>query len=228
MKLTRKRNRKFFAIFAIIFAFVLTSAILSFSGQNSFNSDAWNSANPAPATIGSLNFEDYGELTNGAVFDAAMLDKLYGLITGNEQGKDSYANAKTAVQDSTSLLYAPVDGNDAYPNTQPNSMNFSQLNDGNAITVEFGGYKWNVVYLTTNTNDGQYGKAGDLIATLWMSDCDENNVDITWNDYSTKVTTGTYHSSEYGASKIRLLTLNAGGTDTVSTQYSISIDTLSA
>ncbi len=227
MKLTRKRNRKFFAVFAIIFAFVLTSAILSFSGQNSFNSDAWNSANPAPATIGSLNFEDYGELTNGAVFDAAMLDKLYGLITGNEQGKDSYANAKTAVQDSTSLLYAPVDGNDAYPNTQPNSMNFSQINGGNAITLEFGGYTWNVMYLTTNTNDGTYGDSGDLIATLWMSDNDADKGLVPWAHFASNATNGAYHSMEYSVSKVRIEILNGGGIGAEETQYATGVNTLS-
>ena len=55
MELTSKRNRKFFAIIALTFAFVLTSAILSFSGQNSLNSNAYT-AGSAPTSIGSLTF----------------------------------------------------------------------------------------------------------------------------------------------------------------------------
>ncbi|MCI8733085.1 MAG: hypothetical protein HFE29_01965, partial [Clostridia bacterium] len=78
MDLTRKRNRKFFAIIALIFAFVLTSAILSFSGQNSLNSNAWNTANPAPTSIGSLTFSNYNTREDGGVINAAVLDKLYG------------------------------------------------------------------------------------------------------------------------------------------------------
>ena len=72
MELTRKRNIKFFAIIALIFAFVLTSAILSFSGQNSLNSNAYT-AGSAPASIGSLTFSNYATREDGGVIDAGIL-----------------------------------------------------------------------------------------------------------------------------------------------------------
>ena len=179
MELTRKRNRKFFAVIALIFAFVLTSAILSFSGQNSLNSNAYT-AGSAPDSIGSLTFTNYATRQDGGVINGAVLDKLYGLITGNST--DTYVNALSKVQSTTSSITGNSTTNAI--NVQPNSMNFSQINGGNAITLEFGGYEWNVVYLTTNTNanSSNGGSAGDLIATLWMS---ENDGTSAWSDFST-------------------------------------------
>ncbi len=223
MELTRKRNRKFFAIIALIFAFVLTSAILSFSGQNSLNSNAYT-AGSAPASIGSLTFSNYATREDGGVIDAAVLDKLYGLILGSNTGK--YSDVLTLVQNSTSTTVGSSSDASLRNNVQPHSINFNDIANGNPITIEFGGYEWNVVYLTTNTNANtnasSTGNSGDLIATLWMSDTDAEVGNKPWAGFDSTVSNGTYSSSEYGASRIRIETLNGGDTGNVATQYAIS------
>ena len=210
--MTRKRNRKFFAIIALVFAFVLTSAILSFSGQNVLNSNAYT-AGTTPASIGSLTLSDYATRGDGKVFDGDVLDKLYSAIL-NTSDKKTYDDVLSAVQNSTSEITGKTTDTSKNLNSQPHSMNFSQINNGNAITVDFGGYKWNVVYLTTNTLDGSNNstKAGDLIATLWMSENLSGN--YSWNSYISNITGGTdvkYPSNMYATSKIRVDTLNGGG-----------------
>ena len=219
--MTRKRNRKFFAIIALIFAFVLTSAILSFSGQNSLNSNAYT-AGSAPDSIGSLTFTNYATRQDGGVINGAVLDKLYGLITGNST--DTYVNALSKVQSTTSSITGNSTTNAI--NVQPNSMNFSQINGGNAITLEFGGYEWNVVYLTTNTNanSSNGGSAGDLIATLWMS---ENDGTSAWSDFSTSssvVGNEQYSPFNYGSSYIRVKTLNNGNTSNTDVAYASGLN----
>ena len=206
--MTRKKNRKFFAIIALVFAFVLTSAILSFSGLNVLNSNAYT-AGSAPDSIGSLILGDYATRGDGKVFDGNVLDKLYSAILGTTD-KKTYTELYDAVNSSQSLTTGTTSTGQNV-NTQDHSMNFSHINGGNAITVEFGGYKWNVVYATTNTLDGSDGntKAGDLIVTLWMSE----NLSGTyqWNEYTSDNTSNSYPSSMYSTSKIRVDTLNGGG-----------------
>jgi len=208
MELTRKKNRKFFAIIALVFAFVLTSAILSFSGQNSFNSDAYTSGT-TPASIGSLTLSDYATRPDGKVFDGDVLDKLYSAIlnTTDKKTYDDLYNAVNAHQ--SNVTGSTSTGQDV--NTQDHSMGFKDMNGGNAITVDFGGYKWNVVYATTNTLDGSDGntKAGDLIVTLWMSE--KYGGSYQWNEYSSSNTSNPYPGAMYSTSKIRVDTLNAGG-----------------
>ncbi|MDE7373454.1 MAG: hypothetical protein K2N18_05260, partial [Clostridia bacterium] len=220
------KNRKLsvIAIVLLIVAFVLSSVILSLGGIGVIN--AFNSTtNLPPTSIGSLTFTDYETLTNGAVFDASILDNLYGIITQSPTGKDTYTNALNEVQGSTSTLYSKVDGNDNYPMTETESMNYSQLkaaNGGEAITVEFGGYTWNVVYVTANTNDSTVagrGDAGDLIATLWMSDVDLDMGDTYWTNFVSNVTTGKYAATEYGISEMRMETLNCGDINGGETKY---------
>ena len=224
MELTRKRNIKFFAIIALIFAFVLTSAILSFSGQNSLNSNAYT-AGSAPASIGSLTFSNYATREDGGVIDAAVLDKLYGAILGTNTG--TYAGALSKVQNSTSSITGFSRPNNV--DVQNNSMNFQQIeqaNGGNAITLEFGGYKWNVVYLTTNTNGNSSngGNAGDLIATLWMSEIDGQSE---WSTYLGNAGVGSEAASacNYGMSYMRVKTLNNGSVDNTNVLYANGLNT---
>ncbi len=224
--MTRKRNRKFFAIIALVFAFVLTSAILSFSGQNVPNSNAYT-AGSTPASIGSLTLSDYATRGDGKVFDGDVLDKLYSAILGTTS-TTTYTDLYNAVNSHKSVTTGTTStGQDV--NTQDHSMGFKDMNGGNAITVDFGGYKWNVVYATTNTLDGSDGntKAGDLIVTLWMSE----NLSGTykWNEYSSEITGGTnvnYPSNMYATSKMRIDTLNGGGDG--STQYATGLNNLSS
>jgi len=206
--LTRKRNRKFFAIIALIFAFVLTSAILSFSGQNVLNSNAYT-AGTTPASIGSLTLSDYATRGDGKVFDGDVLDKLYSAIL-NTSDKKTYDELYNAVNTHQSVTTGSTSTGQNV-NTQDHSMGFKDMNGGNAITVDFGGYKWNVVYATTNTLDGSDGntKAGDLIVTLWMSE--KYGGSYQWNEYSSSNTSNPYPGAMYSTSKIRVDTLNAGG-----------------
>ncbi len=217
--MTRKRNRKFFAIIALIFAFVLTSAILSFSGQNSLNSNAYT-AGSAPDSIGSLTFSNYATREDGGVINAAVLDKLYGAILGTETG--AYADVLSKVNNSTSKISAPANGISNYLNTQDSSMNFSQIKGGNPITIEFGGFTWNVVYLTTNTNTNNGGNAGDLIATLWLSDDDTSIGDVPWGTFWNADGSKEYAASVYSTSRIRVETLNGGGDS--GAQYATSVN----
>ncbi len=206
--MTRKRNRKFFAIIALIFAFVLTSAIFAFNGQSLSNSNAYT-AGVAPASIGSLTLSDYATRVDGKVFDGDVLDKLYSAILGTTS-KTTYTDLYNAVNSHQSVTIGST-STGQNTNTQAHSMGFKDINGGNAITVEFGGYKWNVVYATTNTLDGSDGntKAGDLIVTLWMSEkCDGT---YQWNEYSSSNTSSPYPGSMYSTSKIRVATLNGGG-----------------
>ncbi len=225
MELTRKRNRKFFAIIALIFAFVLTSAILSFSGQNSLNSNAYT-AGSAPASIGSLTFSNYATREDGGVINAAVLDKLYGAILGADTG--TYTDTLNKVKTSTSKIIGSgtISGVDASENVQPHSINFSEIAGGNPITIELGGYKWNIVYLTTNTNANadNGGRAGDLIATLWMAENDAAVGTKPWSfgGTSSTATNQTYAANEYGPSRIRIETLNNGNINNASTQYANS------
>ena len=218
MELTRKRNRKFFAIIALTFAFVLTSAIFAFSGQNSLNSNAYT-AGSAPTSIGSLTFSNYATREDGGVINAAVLDKLYGHILGSNTGK--YSDVLTLVQNSTSTTVGATSTTTPNNNVQNSSINFKEIANGNPITIEFGGYKWNVVYLTTNTNanSSNGGNAGDLIATLWMAENDDEVGSKPWGGFSSTSSGGVYSSNEYSPSKIRIETLNAGSVDNVDTEY---------
>ncbi len=225
MELTRKRNRKFFAVIALIFAFVLTSAILSFSGQNSLNSNAYT-AGSAPASIGSLTFSNYATREDGGVINAAVLDKLYGAILGADTG--TYTDTLNKVKTSTSKTIGSgtISGVDASENVQPHSINFNEIAGGNPITLELGGYKWNIVYLTTNTNanSSNGGNAGDLIATLWMAENDAAVGNKPWSFGGTShtATNQTYAANEYGPSRIRIETLNNGIINNENTQYANS------
>ncbi len=77
--------------------------------------------------------------------------------------------------------------------------------NGQSVVVTLGGYKWQVVYLTTNNE-------GDRIATLLMFDYDgtstygNNSAFYGPNNFTTD-----YPTSMYGTSYIRAVTLNNGG-----------------
>ena len=217
--MTRKKNRKFFAIIALVFAFVLTSAILSFSGLNVLNSNAYT-AGSAPDSIGSLTLSDYATRTDGKAFNGYILDDLYDAVL--KRNNSTFEELYEAVNNSTSSYNSP--GVTGQVVTRAKSMDFKQINGGNAITVEFGGYKWNVVYLSTDTLNSTDGntKKGDLIATLWL--CENQSGTYQWNTYSSNATGGTnvnYPSDMYSTSKIRVDTLNGGGD--IGTNYATSL-----
>ena len=126
-------------------------------------SDAYSSAY-LPASIGSLTLSDYDTRTDGAVFDQAIMEKLYARLAGTTTA--TYKDAYSAVDGSTSVLTSPANNNPAYEDRQEHSKNYSQIIQTTPFSLEFGGFTWNVVYATTNTRAGN----SDLIVTLWMSD----------------------------------------------------------
>ncbi|MCM1394430.1 MAG: hypothetical protein NC179_06010, partial [[Eubacterium] siraeum] len=205
------KNKKLsvFTIILLVLAFVLTSAILSINGQIA---NAYTTGN-IPNSIGSLTYSDYATRTDGMIFNNTVLEILFGKITG--QTTDTYKNALSTVKGSTSTQVGYATGSDK-DNIQPYTMDYSMINGGNTITVEFGGYKWDVVYLTTNTVGNTDGD-GDLIATLWMSESQGATV---WSPMTSATTT--YAASNYGTSQVRIEALNAGSSDYVSTTYPIN------
>ena len=211
MKLTKKKLISLSTLL-LIFALVLSSAILSFGIVNPLNSSAYTSST-LPKSIGSITLNDYSTRPDNKVFDGIVLDKLYNAILGSTSA--TYDDLLTAVNNSISETIGTTYNSVKNINTQSKSMNFAQIASSSgqeAITIEFGGYTWNIVYLTTNTLDGSDGnsKQGDLIATLWLSETLDNTT-YKFNDYSSANTANPYPSSMYSTSKIRVHTLNGGG-----------------
>ena len=207
MKKERIKNLKRYVIAILCFSMIAVSVCtVTAAFPMGGNADAYtgsSGAAPTPASIGSLTLNNYASTvgTDGHVFDGAVLASLWDKILGIS-GTGTYRKALEKVKSSTSTVQGSVYGQDGKI-TKSNTMDFSQINGGNAITVGFGGYTWNVVYLTTDTS------TGDLIATLWMS---ENMAGTyAWNSYQSNVTSDPYPSNMYSSSKIRVDTLNAGG-----------------
>jgi len=222
MKLTKKKLISLSTLM-LIFALVLSSAILSFGIANPLNSNAYTADN-VPVSLGSLTLSEYEKRDDGGVIDGIVLDKLYSTILGTTAG--TYEDVLKEVQNSTSTTIGSSSNASLNNNVQEHSINFSNIAGGSPITVEFGGYKWNVVYLTTNTNANASngGEAGDLIATLWMAENDATVGNKQWpfGVASSTATSGLYAASEYGPSKIRIETLNGGSIDNTNTQYATS------
>ncbi len=222
MKLTKKKLISLSTLM-LIFALVLSSAILSFGIANPLNSNAYTADN-VPVSLGSLTLSEYEKRDDGGVIDGIVLDKLYSTILGTTAG--TYEDVLKEVQNSTSTTIGSSSNASLNNNVQEHSINFSNIAGGSPITVEFGGYKWNVVYLTTNTNANASngGEAGDLIATLWMAENDATVGNKQWSFgvASSTATSGLYAASEYGPSKIRIETLNGGSIDNTNTQYATS------
>ncbi|MDE6677368.1 MAG: hypothetical protein K2K12_06645, partial [Clostridia bacterium] len=200
------KNRVFIGIIlaVCVAALIWCSILLPFAGKKKMSE--------AASGIGSLTFDDYDTRTDGNIFNGDELKKLFGAMTGstNEDKTATLKEATDAVQNSSSS----VTGNPNYGGTltEPNSMNYAQLksNAGETITVQFGGFTWNVVYATI--------AGGDLVATLWQSGATGSSQ---WNGYAVLDTSNPYPSCMYSTSKIRMVALN-GGTTSGSTQYATS------
>ena len=202
-------------------AFVMASAIISFGARTS---NAYV-AGSVPTSLGSLTLSDYATRTDGKVFDGEVLAALYDAILG-VSGTGTYSKVLKKVQESSSTTTGTSTNAAWNNNVQDHSINFSEIAGGNPITIELGGYKWNIVYLTTNTNanSSNGGRAGDLIATLWMAENDAAVGTKPWSFGGTShtATNQTYAANEYGASRIRIETLNNGNINNENTQYANS------
>ncbi|MDE5756120.1 MAG: hypothetical protein K2I23_03440, partial [Clostridia bacterium] len=232
----RRANSKNMArlTIALILCAVLALTLLncvSFTDNNK-SAEAY-STGATPASLGSLTFSNYDTM-NGKPFDGSILDKLYGAIYSGQGGvattTATYDQAYAKVKGNSSTVTGSLDAGYDANWTQPNSMDFRALSGGvgaltqgggtapHPITVEFGGFKWNVVYATTNTTDS--GGDGDLIVTLWMSEASANK--YAWSHFSSTDMSKTYTSGEYSTSRVRVETLNAGGATDIKYATSVS------
>ena len=190
-----------------------------------------------------MTLSDYATRNDGKVFDGEAVAKLYDKIISayNVQnggqavsGVGTYQKAYNAVKNSSSTITGSGRTGSGYNFasdwTQPNAMDYAAISQGTAgsvgtktsapdpVVVEFGGYSWSVVYLTTNTT-GSNG-SGDLIATLWMNDTLKGSngsaVSVPYGAFGgSAAASDTYFGSSYSTSRIRVRTMNAAGTHNV-------------
>ena len=210
----RVSAKTFGLLFFIILFVIATVMNLALLFNEKKEASAYTSG-ATPATLGSLTFSDYATRTDGNIFDGDILKKLYGAIASKSTA--TYAEALAAVKSSVSSVTGSASTGNTI--TQSQSMNFAKLKSnagggktsGNAITVNFGGFKWNVVYATVSN--------GDLVVTLWQS---ENSTQTyKWNTYSSLDTANAYPSSMYSTSYIRAVAVN-GGAPSGATSYATS------
>ena len=134
-------------------------------------------------------------------FKAGELRKLYQALAGS---------AVTTLEGLESAMTSSGDS--------LTSKDFRNSNDNKNVCLYFGGMKWDAAYLTTAKNSTGGGtQAGDIILDLWRStDMLTSADDASYADWASPTNTYTYPSSMYSTSKVRVVTLNAGG------QYSLN------
>lgn len=217
MKASRKKIRKSGVVAGIATMLALFGTLIPLGGGYS-EADAYKN-DTSPASIGSLTHAGYETFDpNEKVFDTDVLAKLYDAIvsagTGTTAQNSTYQQAYNAVSAATSSVTGFTSDPAKDVITFNNTMDYATLSvGGTPITVDFGGYKWNIVYLTSNTTQTT-GGTPDLVATLWLSEETKvNNATDTvkWNGYSNASASVNYPSSMYSTSKIRVETLNGGG-----------------
>ncbi len=184
-------NRKSKTASVIVWlAIVLTFLLVSAVGLPTATTAYAARSKTAWVTVGEI-YNDEGES-----FNSAQLKTLYGYLTGTQ----SFEAVKTAAGE------------------KKTSNDFRSLNGGKNIQITFGGVKWDVVYLTTATTNG------DVILDLWRSSDTLTDTDkaqfATWSN-SPSSDPDVYPSSMYSTSMLRVKSLNAGG------KYSTVGDTLS-
>ena len=198
-------RKKLITVLAVLFCTLLILSTVSIIPKTKTASAARSDGGWAP-TIGEIYSGNGG-------FNATNMQLLYKALTGNKDA--TYETVK-------STLGGAASKNGYHYLTSANVRNF---NDGNNVSVTFGGIKWDVVYITTTRSDvdTDNDNAGDIIVDLWQS-ADDNLSTSAYADHATPHTgtTGvsfdkqTYPANMYSTSTIRVQTLNAGG------YYSIS------
>ncbi len=125
-------------------------------------------------------------------FNKNSLEALYGYLTA----EGTYSSVAAAAQSGKT------------------SADFRTLNGGKNVSVYFGGFEWDVVYLTTAQNGGGNTNKGDVILDLWRS-VDDNmtyakDAVIHFNAPMSN-TTVRYPSMLYSVYYSRVVGLNIGG-----------------
>ncbi|MDE6276434.1 MAG: hypothetical protein K2M75_07880, partial [Clostridia bacterium] len=233
-------------ILLVIFSFVL-------AGQNSIIASAGIVTPTLPTagtiTIGELlntdRADDATDVGNKSIFNYANLSMLFNKLTGlddatfddvvAEMDKDKYNDGKFG--DKT---YIPNTSTNDYSNAFVGSIHYGMnaedirsATGGSNIEVEFGGYIWEVVTLTTTGQAGDSAedmKAGHVVLTLML----KNPLD----DYTTKwaawgVPSSEYHNhsnkysaASYSPSMIRAILLNGKDADGNEVKYATNATTL--
>ncbi|MDE6275118.1 MAG: hypothetical protein K2M75_01125 [Clostridia bacterium] len=228
MEKGKKKIRVSYAVIilvALVVAIYVSATVLGEVGQVA---DGYSTANMPTGLIGSLTYSDY-DTRDGSPFNRTVLNKLYGAISSGKGGAststDTYANAWQKVHDSSSVV-AGYGSNFTYNY----SRDFRMLSNGTTATtvgggtapdpivIEFGGFKWIVVYATTDTvdNDGTRHTDGDLVLTLVLAQ--ETSEKYYWRAYNSTIKDASqrYPAGMYSTSKIRIDALNCGGDDDTS------------
>ncbi len=209
-----KRVRLCYALF-IVFLSVLLCVAGLFSYNGNVKSDAYTTG-ATPTPIGSLTYSNYATRTDDAVFDSAVLNKLYDKILTNSGSTDkgTYANVYNKVNSSQSVT-KKGESSGGGTLTQQRSMNYTTLSGGatapSPIIVEFGGMKWAAVYLSTNTTMKTDGSKPDLILTLLATENSAQKYKFAEGHSGAGETKGGYPQNIYATSSVRVKVLNAGG-----------------
>ena len=166
-----------------------------------------------------INTEDRDLWQNGYnMFDKGSLQNLFYALSGEPD-----ANYKTIEK----MVYPYADAGD-YDSAIYNWTVYdlacvehkakageseSQFIEGSPICVWFGGFKWDVVYMTATRKDGKANpdNAGDIFLTLWQASDDPNLLTSRRFSFFSSGTVSTYPSNMYSTSNVRVNELNAGG-----------------
>ena len=159
----------------------------------------------AEAIINMASTMDIGDLMlseskNGKIFDGDVLQKLYGLVTGNKNA--TFDDVKNAGKKDSEF----------FRNTSLNS-------DKKDLIIKIGQFKWNIVYLSHTSDD----ENADVILTLLLTDSTQLPSAYQTAQFNTFAPSNTatthtkYPANMYGTSMIRAVTLNNGGKYATST-----------
>ncbi|MDE5549659.1 MAG: hypothetical protein K2J13_05355, partial [Clostridia bacterium] len=192
----RKRKLKGYVALSILIiaCLIMASAMTFFVPKNN-----------AEAIINMASTMDIGDLMlseskNGKIFDGDVLQKLYGLVTGNKNA--TFDDVKNAGKKDSEF----------FRNTSLNS-------DKKDLIIKIGQFKWNIVYLSHTSDD----ENADVILTLLLTDSTQLPSAYQTAQFNTFAPSNTatthtkYPANMYGTSMIRAVTLNNGGKYATST-----------
>ena len=170
-----KLRRKFMTVLAVLFFALLALSAVSFIPKTK----------TASAATRSGSWTEIGEIyTGNGGFDAKNMQKLYATLTGNKDA--TYEDVANLVRSGDKT-----------------SQEIRNKNNGNNVSVTFGGIQWDATYLTKDTE-------GNIILDLWQSATVTLGTSK-WSNSASNTPGDAYPSSMYSTSLIRVETLNAGG-----------------
>ncbi len=172
--------------------FVFSGVYLGFSlGKKA---DGFNGDYPV-----SSNAYVVGEIMSGSGFNLANLKTFFNTLSNSSSGSIDKIEANI--------------GNGFVKANEIRGYSVGDKSAGKSLVVTIGGFLWTVVYLskTKSTRDSNNDGAGDVIATLWLSDATKTS---TFCNSSVNYGSANFDgcpTALYGSSYIRAVTLNQGG-----------------